>query len=169
MSTRPLLALARRVAVLVRRYGAVLILNDRVDLAAASGADGVHLGRRDLPPSEARRMLGPEAIVGATTHSFAEARAAAQAGADYLSVGPMFPSTTKPDLPARGFGYVRRMPALGLPFYCIGGIDASNLRRVTAAGGTRVAVCAGVVAQADIRGAAAGLARLLDRADGRAR
>lgn len=122
---------------------ALFIVNDRADVALAAGADGVHLGLEDLPVGEARRLgVG---IVGATTHSTAEARRAKAAGADYLSCGPMFATPLKPDLPPRGREYLEAMKRLGLPFFCIGGITAANVRKTFG----RVAVCAAVTAAAD--------------------
>jgi thiamine-phosphate pyrophosphorylase len=127
---------------------ALFIVNDRADIALASGADGVHLGLEDLPVAEARRLgVG---IIGATSHSLAEARRARAAGADYVSCGPMFPTPLKPDLPAKGFSYLEALKKLGLPFFCIGGITKENATRRL----QRAAVCAGVIAAPDVAAAA---------------
>jgi thiamine-phosphate pyrophosphorylase len=139
----------------------IFIVNDRADVALAAGADGVHLGSEDLPVREARRLgLG---IVGATTHSLAEARRAKADGADYLSCGPMFPTPLKPALPPRGPSYLAGMKRLGTPFFCIGGITAENVR----SGFGRVAVCASVTAAADPAAAARALLRRLPAISGR--
>jgi thiamine-phosphate pyrophosphorylase len=133
----------------------IFIVNDRADIALAVGADGVHVGAGDLSVSEARRLGVP--IVGATTHSLAEARRAARAGADYVSVGPMFATERKPDLPPRGFDYLAGVKRLGVPFFCIGGITAANVRPAM----VRVAVCGGVVAQENPAAAARAIRRRL--------
>jgi thiamine-phosphate pyrophosphorylase len=153
---RPDAGLARELRQIAR--DSLFIVNDRPDVALAAGADGVHLGAGDLPVAEARRT--GLAIVGATTHSFAEARRAAGAGADYLSVGPMFATGRKPDLEPRGFEYLAPVKRLGVPFFCIGGITRENVRP----GMERVAVCAGVVAQRNVAAAARAIrARLIGR------
>jgi thiamine-phosphate diphosphorylase len=127
---------------------ALFIVNDRPDVALASGADGVHLGLEDMPLADARRLgVG---IIGATSHSLAEARRARAAGADYVSCGPMFPTPLKPDLPAKGFSYLEALKRLGLPFFCIGGITRENATPRL----QRAAVCAGVIAAPDVAAAA---------------
>ncbi len=127
---------------------ALFIVNDRPDIALASGADGVHLGLEDMPLADARKLgVG---IVGATSHSLAEARRARAAGADYVSCGPMFPTPLKPDLPAKGFSYLEALKSLGLPFFCIGGITKENATPRL----QRAAVCAGVIAAPDVAAAA---------------
>lgn len=135
--------------------GALFVVNDRADVALASGADGVHVGRGDLPVREARRLgVG---IVGATTHSLAEARRAVAEGADYISVGPMYRTALKPDLPARGFSYLAAARRLGVPAFCIGGITARTVRPEMG----RVAVCTAVTAAPDPEAAARALRRRL--------
>jgi thiamine-phosphate pyrophosphorylase len=115
----------------------------------------VHVGREDLPVAEARKLGA--GIVGATTHSTAEARRAKRDGADYLSCGPMFPTPLKPHLPARGRDYLAGMRRMGLPFFCIGGITPANVRRDFG----RVAVCAAVIAAKDPAAAARAVRRRL--------
>ncbi|MBI2931785.1 MAG: thiamine phosphate synthase [Planctomycetes bacterium] len=150
---RDLVRLAARLCRVAHGEGALFVVNNRPDIARAAGADGVHVGTGDLPVSAAR--LVP--IVGATTHSLGEARAAAAAGADYVSVGPMFPTALKPDLPARGRRYLEGVKDWGVPFFCIGGITPENVRRWM----RRVAVCAGVIAASDVRRAARAIRRSL--------
>jgi thiamine-phosphate pyrophosphorylase len=152
---KDLLVLAGRLARLAHRHGALFLLNDRADLAAASGADGVHLGAEDLTIPAARRILGPAAVIGATSHALREARAALAAGADYVSVGPVFPTATKPSLAPAGLRYVRQAAlALDAPFFAIGGITAERVRSVVRAGARRIAVCGAVIAATDPRRAA---------------
>jgi thiamine-phosphate pyrophosphorylase len=124
-------------------------------VALASGADGVHLGLEDLPIADAKRLGA--GIVGATTHSLAEARRAARAGADNVEVGPMFATPLKPQLKPRGRSYLAAVKRLGLPWFCIGGITAENVRP----GFGRAAVCAAVCAAKDPAGAARALRRAL--------
>jgi thiamine-phosphate pyrophosphorylase len=137
---------------------AIFIVNDRPDIALASGADGVHLGLEDMPIADARRLgVG---IIGATTHSLAEARAAKAAGADYVSCGPMYATPLKPDLAPKGFSYLGALRKLGVPFFCIGGITERNAGPEL----VRAAVCAGVIAAADVAAAARAIrARLTSR------
>lgn len=158
-SDRELLSLARRLSDLAHERGALFLVNDRADLAVASGADGVHVGKEDFPVEAARRVLGECRIVGATSHDLAEAKAAVRAGADYFSVGPMFPSSTKPGLAARGFEYLAAARRLGVPHFCIGGITPDNARPSM----RRVAVCAGVIARRDVAAAARALRRRLEK------
>jgi len=127
---------------------ALFIVNDDVAVALASAADGVHLGLGDLPVPEARRLGA--GVVGATSHSLAEARRAKAAGADYVSCGPMFATPLKPDLEPRGFTYLAALKRLGLPFFCIGGITRRNASPAL----VRAAVCAGVIAAPDVAAAA---------------
>ncbi len=138
---------------------ALLIVNDRADIAAAAGADGVHVGAHDLPVAEARRICG--GIVGATSHSLREAKAAVSAGADYISCGPVFASTTKPGLAARGLAYLDRALTLAIPVVCIGGITPSNVASLSRRGVTCVAVCAAVVGARNVRAAARAIRRQL--------
>jgi thiamine-phosphate pyrophosphorylase len=152
---RRALAIARRLAALCRGR-ALFFVNDRADLARACGADGVHVGARDLPVAAAREVAGIGAIVGCTTHTLREARRAVRAGADYISVGPMFPSRTKPDVPPRGRSYVRAALRLGVPVVAIGGIGSANVAILARAGVERVAVCEAVA-----RGGRREVARIL--------
>ncbi len=134
---------------------ALFIVNDRVDVALAVGADGVHLGLEDLPIREARRLGA--GLVGATTHSLAEARRAVAAGADYLSCGPMFATPLKPGLAPKGRTYLKAVRRLGKPVFCIGGITAANVSPDFG----RVAVCASVIGARDPAAAARAIRRRL--------
>jgi thiamine-phosphate pyrophosphorylase len=138
-------AAALRVA---REHGAKLIINDRADLALALGADGLHVGQDDLPPEAARRLLGREAIIGFSTHSVAQAAAAAQMPLDYLAIGPVFATSTKenPDAVVGLDGLRQVREALGgeFPLVAIGGITTQNAPAVRAAGADSVAVISGL-------------------------
>jgi thiamine-phosphate pyrophosphorylase len=134
---------------------ALFIVNDRPDIALACGADGVHLGLTDMPIADARRLgVG---IVGATSHSLSEARRAVAAGADYISVGPVFETPLKPDLRPEGMKYLAGAKKLGVPFFCIGGITWKNVRPEM----ERVAVCSGVISEKDPAAAARSIRRRL--------
>lgn len=140
-----------------------LIINDRVDVAAASGAAGVHLGQNDLPVAAARRILGDRAIIGVSTHSVAEAVAAEQDGADYIGVGPVFATATKPDLEPKGLSLLTAViQAVHVPVVAIGGITSENVASVLAAGVNRVAVVSAVAGAPDVAGSAALICKLLE-------
>jgi len=138
----------------------LLVVNDRPDLAMASGADGTHLGEEDLPASEARRILGPHALLGVSTHSVEAGLAAASLPVDYVAIGPVFPTKTKRDAaPAVGLEAVRALAsAIDRPVVGIGGIDARNAREVLDAGAAAVAVISALYdPPSSIRGNTAGL------------
>jgi thiamine-phosphate pyrophosphorylase len=132
----------------------LVIVNDRVDVAAAAGADGVHLGETDLPVPAARRLLGPAPLIGRTAHDLAEAEAAVGAGADYLGIGPCFPSTTKAFDSRASQPFLRAAARLPLPSFAIGGITPDRLTDLARLGLDRVAVAAAVTAAADPAAAA---------------
>ncbi len=128
--------------------GAIIIVNDRVDLALAVGADGVHLGQDDLPPLEARKLLGEAAVIGFSTHSLKQAIDATGHPIDYVAIGPIFGTDTKVDAdPVVGLEQLNRVKsAIGdLPLVTIGGINSSNLLRVFAAGAQSAAVIGAIV------------------------
>ena len=116
--------------------GAAFIVNDHIDIAMLVDADGVHVGQEDLPVPEVRRLLGPDKIIGLSTHSPAQAKAAVLAGADYIGVGPIFATQTKEDVCAPvGFSYLEWVAAnISLPFVAIGGIKEHNIGEVAARG-----------------------------------
>jgi thiamine-phosphate pyrophosphorylase len=153
-----LLAAARQVAAHARAHGAVFIINDEPDLVEASGADGVHLGQEDGELDAARRRMPEGALTGRSTHSLPQAEAAVAEGADYIGVGPVHATPTKPGRPAVGLGLLRAVAvSVELPWFAIGGVDPTNLDAVLAAGAQRVAVVRAVAAAADPASAAAGL------------
>ncbi|MDQ0786459.1 thiamine-phosphate pyrophosphorylase [Streptomyces sp. B3I7] len=146
------------------RHGRLLAVNDRADVAHAAGADVLHLGQGDLPVPAARAILGDGVLVGRSTHSPAEAEAAAvQDGVDYFCTGPCWPTPTKPGRPAPGPDLVRHTAALGTdrPWFAIGGIDLGNLDEVIEAGARRVVVVRALTEAEDPGAAAAEFARRL--------
>ena len=165
MPDREYLALARELRELTRRAQGILIVNDRADVARASQADGVHLGLDDLPAEDARRILGPSKLVGLTAHSVAELRDAESRGADYIGVGTMFRSPTKPKLKVTGPAEL--VPATlkcSVPCYAIGGITRANLDVLLALGATRVAVGAAIACSRDVTRETRWFVRKLDQA-----
>lgn len=151
----------RQVRRLCDAYDALFIVNDRPDLALACGADGVHLGQEDMLVNEARKFVGDEMLIGQSTHSREQIQAAA--GADYIGVGPVFATPTKPGRPAVGEQLVRAAVELAkVPFFAIGGIDPTNIDRVVAAGAGRVAVVRAICDAEDPGGVARSLRSALD-------
>jgi thiamine-phosphate diphosphorylase len=149
-SSRQLLDEAGMLRVLTRNYGALLIVNDRVDIALAAQADGVHLGQDDLPADVARQILGPDAIIGLSAGSPGELAACLAQRPDYVGVGPVYPTLSKADAgPAVGLEWLgeacRTARSAGCPVYAIGGIDATRAREVRQAGAHGAAVIDAVV------------------------
>lgn len=135
------LALAQKLKDLCHRYGALFLVNDRVDIAQAVDADGVHLGQTDLPIATARQLLGHHRIIGRSTTNPDEMQRAIAEGADYIGVGPVYSTPTKPDKAAAGLDYVRyAADHATVPWYAIGGINTENLTEVLQSGARRVAV-----------------------------
>lgn len=138
-----LVAVARRYARATARHGALLIVNDRPDLVTAAGADGVHVGQDDVPVSQARDAVGRDRLVGLSTHSpqQIDAACASGAGVDYIGVGPVHATPTKPGRAAVGLDLVRyAADNATMPFFAIGGVDETSVDAVRDAGGRRVAV-----------------------------
>ena len=135
------------------RAKATLIINDDIDIALAVKADGVHLGQKDMPVPAARKLAGKAMIIGVSTHSAQQAKQAVKDGADYIGVGPIYPTRTKRDIcPAVGLeylDYVRKN--IGLPFVAIGGVKRHNLGQVLAHGATTIAMVTEIVSAANIR------------------
>jgi thiamine-phosphate pyrophosphorylase len=149
------LAKAAELRELTDETGRILIVNDRPDIAAIVGADGLHLGQGDLPIAEARRLLRPGAIVGRSTHTIDQAHSAVNEGADYVSVGPMFATATKDAGPIAGPRLLAKVSAeIALPIVPIGGITADNVAQLVAAGARRVAVSSAICTAADPKSAA---------------
>lgn len=153
------LAAAQALRRLCRERGALFIVNDHVDLALAAEADGVHVGQKDLPVSVVRRLVPPEMIVGCSANNPEEARRAEAEGADYVSVGRLFPTGSKQDTrPATPETLRAVKAAVSLPVCAIGGINEANIDEVVAAGVEMAAVIAAVIAAPDVRQAARRLA-----------
>ncbi len=164
LSDSELLGRARRLAKLCGDHGALLIVNDRPDIAAASGAHGVHVGQDDLPVPAVRRIVPPTCVVGVSTHTIEQVRAAAAQAPDYIAVGPMFDSPTKPQAYIAGpttLAEARTITAL--PLVAIGGITNENASHVVAAGTCCVCVCQDVIARADVEAAVRALRETLGR------
>lgn len=153
-------------AALCRQRGIPLIVDDHLDLALATGASGVHLGQDDLPIAAARRILGPDAIIGATASTVHEARRAADDGASYIGFGPVFPTHSKANpQPVRGLrGLEAASGAVSIPVIAIAGISASRVPQVIAAGAHGVAVMTAVTTAQDVEAATRELRHAIDAA-----
>ncbi len=160
-----LVDLARACREAVHRQGALFLVNDHPELAVAVDADGLHVGQEDHTVAAARAAIGPDRLVGVSTHDLGQAIAAAGAGADYLGVGPIHATPTKPGRPACGVGLVASVRSrVGLPLVAIGGLDAASLADPLAAGADAVAVVRAVCGADDWGGAALRLRLAVDRA-----
>ena len=145
------LAEAREISALCKQYRVPFILNDNVALAAQCGADGVHLGQEDMDPAQARRILGPDAIIGVSAHNVAEAKAAVAAGADYLGCGAMFATTTKTNVTALPKETLRAIcAAVPVPVVAIGGIHKDNILKLKGSGADGVALVSAIFSAEDI-------------------
>ena len=153
-----LLARAKRLRELCRDAGVLFIVNDRPDVALLSKADGVHVGQTDLPAADVRRIVGPRAIVGVSTHTIGQVRQARRDGADYVGVGPVFPSATKPRDILPGLAFAGAAAELNLlPTVAIAGITPANAADVWATGVTSIAVASAITMQDDPAAAARAL------------
>ena len=150
-----LLDRARQFAALCRKHRVISIINDRPDIAILADADGVHVGQEDLPADQVRNLVGLEKIVGVSTHCIEQAHKAVLDGADYIGVGPFFPSSTKPRDFVAGPEYARQVAAsIPIPAIAIAGITAENVDEVLETGVRAVAVSSAVICHDDVRGAA---------------
>ncbi len=156
LEARDELAACEILADAARRHGALFAVNDRADIARAAGADVLHLGQGDLPLDVAREIVGPETLIGQSTHDADQVAAAAHSEADYFCVGPCWPTPTKPGRPAPGPGLLRAAAdvARHKPWFAIGGIDAGRLPEVLDAGARRIVVVRAITAAEDPRAAA---------------
>jgi len=165
LEARPLLARARVAAEVCRAHGVPFILNDRPDLALEVGADGVHVGQDDAPVALARRILGPEAIVGLSTHSGSDLAAAAGEDVSYISAGPVEATPTKPGREGTGVGYVSLASARSrVPVFVTGGVTPQRIPALTAAGARHFVVVRFLTQAADARCAARSLRETIDSA-----
>lgn len=162
-STREFMREARSLQLLLQHQRIPLIINDRLDVALAIGADGVHLGQNDMPLADARRLVGEKMIIGISAENLADAVTAEQEGADYIGISPVFATATKKDtavpLGLAGIRLIRR--AVKIPLVGIGGVNAGNIRDIVCAGADGAAVVSAIVASACPETAAAALKKLL--------
>ncbi len=155
---------ARAVAAAASRHGVPVLVNDRVDIALAVRADGVHLGEGDLPPALARRLMGPRAVIGATAHSLEQVLEAERAGADYIGFGSIYRSPSKQVVAIQGTEGIREASRLtGLPIVAIGGITVERAAEVIGAGADGVAVISGLWSAPDVAARAAQYADAIAR------
>lgn len=151
-SSAEMYAEALQLKALCDSFKVPLIINDRLDIAMAVGAAGVHLGQDDLPCAAARKILGEDYLIGVSAHNPAEAKTALQSGADYLGCGAVFGTATKADVKKLGTeGLTAICREKGLPVVGIGGVTVDNYREVRAAGADGAAIVSGILAQPDIR------------------
>lgn len=152
LSSKEFLETARIIRKITKDRGAVFIVNDRVDIALLTDADGVHLGQNDLPVREARRLLGNDKIIGYSTHNMREARVAKKLPVDYISFGPIFPTKTKEDAQTpkgiKGLSEIRK--AVNIPIVAIGGITETNLIYVLKEGADSAAMISEILTEKDI-------------------
>jgi len=166
---RELLRLARSLRELTAAFGARLMVNDRVDIAILSDADGVHLGQKSISPADARILLGAEKLIGVSTHSYEEALDAHGEGADFITLGPVFhtPSKAAWGDPV-GVGLLQKVAgALSIPVYAIGGITVERLESVLAAGAAGAAVISAVLGSDDVKDGAASMVAAIKEIKGR--
>ena len=169
LSGRELLRLARALRELTAAFGARLMVNDRVDIAILSDADGVHLGQKSISPTDARILLGAEKLIGVSTHSYEEALDAHGEGADFITLGPVFhtPSKAAWGDPV-GVGLLQKVAgALSIPVYAIGGITVERLESVLAAGAAGAAVISAVLGSDDVKDGAASMVAAIKEIKGR--
>ena len=167
LSDAALIRLGLKLGTIAKKYRKLFFVNDRVDLALVTGADGVHLGQGDMPVCLARKMAqraGRKIWIGQSTHSLIQALQAVNEDVDYIGVGPVFATPTKPQAKSVGFSFVKQAAArIRIPWVAIGGIDLKNLRSVMDAGATRVAVVRAVFAKQSPERAARELKLQLER------
>ncbi len=169
LDARPLLRRARALQRVCHDLGVPMVLNDRPDLALEAGADGVHVGQDDAPPSLARRILGPDAIVGLSTHSATDLAGAVDEPVDYLSAGPVVPTPTKPGRPGTGSRYAGLATARApVPVFVTGGVSVAAVPSLVDAGVRHFVVVRALTEAAEPRAAARSLRQAIDEALARA-
>ena len=136
----------------------LFIVNDYIDVALICGADGVHLGQDDIPLKEARKLLGRDKIIGISCHNLSQALKAQKEGADYIGIGPIYPSATKPEYRAIGLRVLQQLKdKIKIPYFAIGNIHEGNIKEITASGARRIAVCRAILKADDPNHAASQL------------
>ncbi|MFC1624290.1 thiamine phosphate synthase [Candidatus Omnitrophota bacterium] len=159
---REFLETGKKIKDLLSKKDVLFIVDDRVEVALALDADGVHLGQEDMPVKVARSILGTKKIIGLSTHSMRQMREGGKLDVDYISVGPVFSTPTKPDYRAIGLELIEiASQELKIPFVAIGGIDESNIEDVSRAGARRIAVVRAILSSKDPFAAAKGLREVL--------
>ena len=167
LPVRELLALSQEMRTLTNEFGARLFINDRVDVAVAINADGVHLGHASIPVEAVRRVVGSNMLIGVSTHDLAEAKAAEAGGADFITFGPIFETPSKAKLGSPvGVEVIKELKCgINIPFYALGGIKSGNIMKVLYAGASGVAMISSIFSAADIRKAASKLSELITFCD----
>jgi thiamine-phosphate pyrophosphorylase len=159
---------AKALRLLTRKYNVPFIINDYPDIVLETDADGVHLGQEDMPIAEARRLLGPDRIIGISTHNLNQALKAERDGADYIGVGPVFPTDTKPGKAAVTTSYVTEAARhISIPFVAIGGITLDNAELVLAAGAKRICAVSAIVGSDDPASVCRSFLKRIEAADGK--
>ncbi len=156
LPVRELLALAQELRAITREFGAKLFINDRVDVAVAVGADGVHLGHQSIPPEAVRKAAGDGLLIGVSTHTLEEARAAEAGGADFITFGPIFETQSKAEhgVPV-GVNAIKILKNdIKIPIFALGGIKSGNVRQVIMSGASGMAMISAILAAPDIKEAA---------------
>lgn len=149
---KDVLSLAITLAKRLRTSGTLFIVNDYPDVAILSGADGLHLGQTDLPIRQARKILGKDKIIGISCHNLRQALEAQRQGADYIGIGPVYATATKPEYRPIGLKVLRQLKnRIKIPYFAIGGIREGNIKNVVSAGVTRVAVCRAILKSKNIQ------------------
>ena len=162
LSVEKLIQEGKALRKLTSQTGVLLMINDRVDIALAVDADGVHLGQEDLPIETARRILGIDKLIGKSTHSLEQALAAQKEGVDYIGVGPIFTTPTKPSYSPVGLELIEKAaPVVRLPVFAIGGIDSTNVEEVLSRGARRIAVVRAVIGSDNIEQSAREFKKIL--------
>ena len=150
-SDRTLLKEAKELRTITREAGCAFIINDRPDIVMAVDADGVHLGQGDLPCEDTRRLIGNNKTIGISTHSIKEARSAQKSGADYIGIGPIFPTKTKPASRAIGLDIVSSAcKQIKIPAFFIGGVNLTNINQIIDRGGRHIAAASAILDSNDI-------------------
>lgn len=168
MESRQLYETALEISEICRQHGAIFIVNDRVDIALAAKADGVHVGQGDIPVAAIRKFVPSDFIIGVSAGKVEEALKAQEDGADYIALSPIFDTSSKDDAGhGKGIEELKKMKqSVSVPVLAIGGINENNVKEVIAAGADGVAVISAVVSQEDVSAAAANLKRLITEARG---
>jgi len=153
LPVRELLALSQELRAVTKEFGARLFINDRVDVAIAVNADGVHLGHQSMPVGAVRKIVGKDMLIGVSTHGLAEAKDAEAGGADFITIGPIFDTPSKAKLGAPvGLAILKELKyELNTPFYALGGVKSGNIAQIIDAGANGVAMISAIMAAEDIR------------------